>query len=265
MTTVSSAAVVTQANALLTYIKKGDIPYVAGGMSLTGMDCQGLVEYCLIQAGIPKAECNLAGSNAHYRKCVWTGTPEEAVARFGKVPAGASLYILEQDGGEPDKYKADGIGNASHMGIWTGKESIAASASKGNVIQSNFNGKTIHGGWNRVGLEPWVDYGVSQNVDNETMNVENGTKNSTPTMENWKSQFSHLTFALGSLGNGTREIQTGLNRLGYGLAVDGQFGPLTDTAVQKFQRENGLKVDGIVGPMTWAALIRAVNQIEGTV
>lgn len=265
MTTVASAAVVAQANALLTYIKKGNIPYVAGGMSLAGMDCQGLVEYCLIQAGVPKAECNLAGSNAHFRKCVWTGTPEEAVAKFGEVPVGASLFILEQDGGEPDKYKADGIGNASHMGLWTGKESIAASVSKGKVIKSNFKGRTINGGWNQIGLEPWVDYGVSRIVGNAIENVENGANNAVKTMENWSPVYSHLTFALESMGNGTREIQTGLNRLGYGLEVDGQFGPLTDTAVQKFQRENGLKVDGIVGKHTWAALIRSVNQTEGTV
>ena len=259
MTTVSSAAVVAQANALLTYIKKGNIPYVAGGMSLTGMDCQGLVEYCLIQAGVPKAECNLAGSNAHYRKCVWTGTPEEAVAMFGKVPAGASLYILEHDGGEPDKYKADSIGNASHMGVWTGKESIAASASRGKVIRSNFAGKTINGGWNRIGLEPFVDYGVENLVAPVDNSVENTVRSK------WQPRFSHMTFALGSLGNGTREIQTGLNMLGYGLDVDGQFGPLTDEAVQKFQRANGLEVDGVVGPATWAALMDAVNQTEGTV
>ncbi len=175
------------------------------------------------------------------------------------MPDGASLFILEQDGGEPDKYKADGIGNASHMGLWTGMESIAASASKGKVIKSNFKGRTIHGGWNRVGLEPWVDYGVEYAEAYVENNVDNTIK------PKWQPVFSHLTFALGSLGNGTREIQTGLNKLGYSLQIDGQFGPLTDTAVQKFQRENGLKVDGIVGPMTWSALIRAVNQIEGTV
>jgi peptidoglycan hydrolase-like protein with peptidoglycan-binding domain len=70
-----------------------------------------------------------------------------------------------------------------------------------------------------------------------------------------------MTFALGSLGNGTREIQRGLNRLGYGLNVDGEFGPLTDAAVRKFQTANGLEVDGIVGPITWAALIKAVNAL----
>lgn len=138
------------------------IPYVLNGMTLSGMDCQGLCEYLLIRCGIPRRECNLAGSNAHYRACLWTGTPEECRSRFGSIPAGAWLFILEGDGNEPDKYKPDRLGNASHMGVYLGggKGVLQASASRGYVDTGAFNGSSGSGGWNRVGLCRWVDYGL---------------------------------------------------------------------------------------------------------
>lgn len=42
---------------------------------------------------------------------------------------------------------------------------------------------------------------------------------------------------------------------GYSVVVDGIFGNGTKTAVQNFQRRNGLSVDGIVGPNTWKYLL----------
>ena len=39
-----------------------------------------------------------------------------------------------------------------------------------------------------------------------------------------------------------------------GLARDGVFGPLTQAAVMRFQRQQNLEVDGVVGEQTWMAL-----------
>ena len=44
------------------------------------------------------------------------------------------------------------------------------------------------------------------------------------------------------------------------VAVDGIFGPKTESAVRAFQQEKNLSVDGIVGPNTWSALIIQVKQ-----
>jgi len=131
------------------------------GIPYSELDCQAFIEKCLADCGIKK---NLPGSNAWYREVAkngWVGTPEECVAMYGTVPKGAFLFILKQDGGEPEKYKPDGIGNASHIGIVTGEGAgaIHSSASRGCVCESEFHNKTIkHGGWNRVGLWDAVEY-----------------------------------------------------------------------------------------------------------
>jgi peptidoglycan hydrolase-like protein with peptidoglycan-binding domain len=62
---------------------------------------------------------------------------------------------------------------------------------------------------------------------------------------------------LGSTGNAVKTLQSHLNTVMHsGLVVDGQFGPLTDTALRSFQSKYGLQVDGIYGPQS-AAMMKA--------
>ena len=63
------------------------------------------------------------------------------------------------------------------------------------------------------------------------------------------------TISLGATGGAVRWLQRALRRTAnLGLVVDGNFGPVTETAVKEFQQGAGLAVDGVVGPLTWAAL-----------
>lgn len=154
------------------------------GVPYSKLDCQAFVEACLKDICISK---NLPGSNAWYRTMTWVGTPEQCKQKFGEIPKGAFLYILKPSGGEPEKYKPDGIGNASHIGIYTGisgaemcsiamdygngdadfynygNGAIHSSSSRGCVCTSTFAGKAINGGWNRIGL--WDKISYSQKVN----------------------------------------------------------------------------------------------------
>ena len=51
------------------------------------------------------------------------------------------------------------------------------------------------------------------------------------------------------------QIQQALQSAGYySGSIDGKIGPMTQAAIMKFQKDNGLKADGKVGQKTWSAL-----------
>lgn len=103
------------------------------------------------------------GSNDMWRNASeWTGTIADAKRLKFLVP-GAVLFIVEQDGGEPDKYKKGGNqykecyeGNASHVGLYIGKPDVEvghASSSRGKVSAS-----TLKNAWTHVALFKSIDY-----------------------------------------------------------------------------------------------------------
>lgn len=226
------------------------------GVPYSKMDCQAFVEQCLRDCGMNK---DLAGSNAWYREVMnhgWVGTPEECVKTFGTVPDGSFLFILKNDGGEPAKYKPDGIGNASHIGIvtGTGEGAIHSSSSRGCVSESKFQNKTIpNGGWNRVGL--YVDYVLYEELRDADPRDDPTDPDPDP-VPTW-----HPTLRRGAKGTEVAYLQSILMDLGYDLepfGADGDFGRKTEEAVRQFQRDRGLvPVDGVVGIMTWNALEQA--------
>jgi hypothetical protein len=128
------------------------IPYVLGGQEIDGLDCQGYVEYCVNNAG---GKMNYAGSNDMYRNAGKVYTLSEA-KRLGYLVPAAGLLIVKQDNDEPDRYKKDGLGNASHVGYYLNMDGVEvghASASKNCVTQS-----TLRNGWTHVILFDDIDY-----------------------------------------------------------------------------------------------------------
>ncbi len=62
---------------------------------------------------------------------------------------------------------------------------------------------------------------------------------------------------VGMQGEAVTRLQERLKAIGvFSGAIDGFFGPETETAVQAAQRNYNLEPDGIVGPATWKALLQ---------
>ena len=157
MTRISNAVLVATCEQML-----------AENIAYTTLDCQEAVEEALHRSGVPLSECNLSGSNAHYRNCLWRGLPERMTDLLGvkEVPAGMFTFIVEaEDSGTPAKYRGDGYGDATHMGIYMGNGRTFNSSEKmgGVVVSTKFNGKkqAVSGSWNMVGWPPWVDCGLT--------------------------------------------------------------------------------------------------------
>jgi hypothetical protein len=68
------------------------------------------------------------------------------------------------------------------------------------------------------------------------------------------------TLSPGATGSEVKNLQQSLAALGYDPGTpDGNYGPSTQAAVEKFQAANGLATDGVVGPATLAKLQQALS------
>jgi peptidoglycan hydrolase-like protein with peptidoglycan-binding domain len=71
-------------------------------------------------------------------------------------------------------------------------------------------------------------------------------------MEKNRMNCENINLKRGSKGDTVKEVQKILKTRGYYTGkIDGDYGPLTETAVKKYQKTTkGLLIDGIVGPVT---------------
>ena len=113
------------------------------GIPYEKYDCQTLVEKILEDAGIRKADgtvYNWRGSNSMFRNYVrWRGTIAECKQKFGRIPQGAFVFIVKNDGKERDKGYYDDLGNASHVGLYLDGVAVIDSQPTGGVQLRNIN------------------------------------------------------------------------------------------------------------------------------
>ena len=153
---ITGEMIAAKARELLTM---GNIPYVNGGTSPRGMDCQGLVKWTMRELGL---RADFKGTNDIWRNYLSErGSISDCVKRHGSVPIGTLIFIRDFDGGEQARGYYDDQGNIWHVYIKIASGLlIHASASNERVLTRAFADKEIdNGGPNTYGLLDSADYG----------------------------------------------------------------------------------------------------------
>lgn len=85
-----------------------------------------------------------------------------------------------------------------------------------------------------------------------TMNVATAEPAAADSCYTWNRNLSR-----GASGSDVAQLQeriAGWAARGQNIAIDGQFGPATESALRRFQAGYGLSVDGIAGPQTYSKI-----------
>lgn len=132
-------------------------------------DCQAFVEKVLYDSGVHKlsgAAYNWKGSNDMWRNALsWRGSIEDCKAVYGKIPDGAWVFILAYDGGEKDRGYNDGEGNAKHVGIYVGADTVRDSTRSTKTKRDGVGYRSVND-FNMVGLCKYLDYDSGNNDNN---------------------------------------------------------------------------------------------------
>ena len=200
-------------------------PYESPGTNdSSGIDCSGLFVYAFRQLGASIYH----GSNTIYRNyCGKKGRLTDALKK--SLLPGTAVFTGKTDT------------DHGHIGLYVGNGKVVeASGTQAGVCTSN------------ITANKWTYYGLLK----EVVYPETGnTENTEPAKDE-----SFPTLRKGDKGPWVTKAQTELAQRGYSLGssgIDGDFGPATESAVKKFQRDWGLDQDGVIGPKTWSVLTSA--------
>lgn len=122
------------------------------GIPYKTLDCQAFVERVLKDCGY---SYNWRGSNHMWRDALkWRGTREEYKQVYGSdIVPGVWVFGWRDDGGEVARGYHDHDGNAYHVGIYLGDDTVIHSTT-GGVQISPMDEKRF----NRIGLAKVIDY-----------------------------------------------------------------------------------------------------------
>jgi cell wall-associated NlpC family hydrolase len=125
----------------------------------------------------------------------------------------------------------------SHTGVYLGD---------GNVIDARGHRTGVV--MNTLDSYPWTHFGIWKGLYDEE-----------------ESHTMLPTLSKGSVGERVAEMQSYLQSLRYNLGpsgADGKFGPITENALIKFQRDNQQINDGVCGEMTWCLLLLKAGNMD---
>ena len=139
-------------------------------LSYSQYDCQAFCELVLKDIGVRQANgavYNWKGSNDMYRHaCSWVGTVDECRKKFGFIPIGAWAFMWDQTGNEKLRGYYDGLGNASHVGIFVGGDTIRDSTriknASGQIIRDGVGNRSLKQ-FQKIGLPAMLDFAGTNN------------------------------------------------------------------------------------------------------
>lgn len=184
---------------------------------------------------------------------------------------GDAFVALHCDGSSNRARRGASVGYPDRRGgqlaaVW--KEEHARAGFPGGFLADNYTtGLSNYYGYRRTActFEFLAEHGTTTNAADETWIAENVKAIAEGHVRALGRVLGHprpdgggppqlRVLGLGDTGDDVRWVQEQLLRFGYELTVDGDFGPVTDAAVRRFQACQDLEVDGLVGKQTRATL-----------